>query len=67
MVTTLCFLPNFHVLMTFQIFLRFLVRGVGVSIHGVDATEFISARLLLAAAARLAPTTIDTVPDIVNE
>lgn len=65
--TTLCFLPNFHVLMCFQNFLMPMVRGLGASVHGADATEPITARLLLAAAAALHPATIDTVPFIAAE
>lgn len=66
MTTTLCFMPNFHVLMTFQNFLLPLVRGVGVSIHE-SPTETITARLLVEACAALEPTTIDTVPFIMAE
>jgi len=65
--TTLCFMPNFHVLMSLQNFIVPMVRGVGCSIHGADATDAITAGLLLKAAADLRPTTIDTVPFILDE
>ncbi|KAJ8600114.1 hypothetical protein CTAYLR_003475 [Chrysophaeum taylorii] len=66
--STLCFMPNFHVLMCFQNFLLPLARGgVGVSIHKNDATTPVTARLLLEAAADLRPSTIDTVPFIMAE
>ena len=67
MATTLCFMPNFHVLMCFQNFLLPLARGVGVSIHGADATDAVTSQLLLNAASALGPTTIDTVPFIMSE
>ena len=67
MVRTLCFMPNFHVLMCFQNFLLPLARGVGCCIHGADATESMSAQLLLLAAAALKPTTVDTVPFILED
>ncbi|KAJ8601742.1 hypothetical protein CTAYLR_006761 [Chrysophaeum taylorii] len=63
--TTLCFMPNFHVLMCFQNFLVPLARGVGASILGGD--EPITAQLLLKACAALKPSTIDTVPFIMAE
>ncbi|KAJ8602858.1 hypothetical protein CTAYLR_008943 [Chrysophaeum taylorii] len=63
--TTLCFMPNFHVLMCFQNFLLPLARRVGVSIHGGD--DPITSRLLLAACADLRPSTIDTVPFIMAD
>ena len=65
--TTLCFMPNFHVLMCFQNFLLPMARGVGCSIHAADATEGITSQMLLAAARALEPTTIDTVPFIMAE
>ncbi|KAJ8607476.1 hypothetical protein CTAYLR_009436 [Chrysophaeum taylorii] len=65
--TTLCFMPNFHVLMCFQNFWLPMARGVGVSIHGADATDPITADLLLRAATDLRPSTIDTVPFIMRE
>ncbi|KAJ8607475.1 hypothetical protein CTAYLR_009435 [Chrysophaeum taylorii] len=67
MTTTLCFMPNFHVLMCFQNFWLPMTRGIGVSIHGADATDPITADLLLRAATDLRPSTIDTVPFIMSE
>ncbi|KAJ8600889.1 hypothetical protein CTAYLR_006979 [Chrysophaeum taylorii] len=64
--STLCFLPNFHVLMTFQNFLLPLARGVGVATLG-DAETPVTAALLLAACGDLEPTTVDTVPFIMQD
>ena len=65
--TTLAFLPNFHVIMSFQNFMMPLVRGVGVAVHGADTTEPITSTMLLSAAAALRPTIIDTVPFIMTD
>ena len=65
--STLCFMPNFHVLMSFQSFLCCLYRGVGCSIHGADDTDTVTSALMLAAARDLAPSTIDTVPFIMAD
>lgn len=65
--TTLCFMPNFHVLMSFQNFLLPMARGFGASLHGADATESVTSTMLLAAAGALQPMTIDTVPFIMAE
>lgn len=42
-------------------------RGIGCSLHGGNADDFISSRLLLAACATPRPTTADTVPFMVIE
>lgn len=64
--STLCFLPNFHVIMTNHNFLFPLSRGICVSVHGADATEVITADMVLKAAEALSPTIIDTVPFIME-
>jgi len=64
---TLCFLPNFHVIMMVHHFLTALARGFCVSIHAADATESLGARMLLKAASDLKPDVIDTVPFIMEE
>lgn len=64
MVKTLCFMHKFRVLCADTIFLLPFACGVGCSVHGGDATDAITAQLLLNAAAALKPTIFDTVPFI---
>merc|ERR1719230_983978 len=66
-VSTLCFLPHFHVIMMNHNFLFPLSRGIAVAVHGADHSAIIGSKMLLKAAVALSPTIIDTVPFIMEE